>query len=168
MLILQIIQTSFFKNFQSFYSIRTTNQIPFFRVKHGFFKSSFLPSAIFEWNNLDYHFRNAPFINVSKQNISKFIRLGPNNAYNVHNPTGQKLLTRPRLGLSHLCAHKFSHNFSNCLDEFCICGANIESTSNFLLQYPLYLSERQALLGNICDVEISILDQNIDPIDRKV
>ena len=29
------------KNFQSFYSLRTTNDIPFFRVKHRFFKSSF-------------------------------------------------------------------------------------------------------------------------------
>ena len=29
------------KNFQSSYSLRTTNDILFFRVKHGFFKSSF-------------------------------------------------------------------------------------------------------------------------------
>ena len=35
------------KNFQSSYSLRTTNDIPLFRVKHGFFKS-FFPSRIIE------------------------------------------------------------------------------------------------------------------------
>ena len=42
--------------------------------------------------------------------------------YNVHNPSGVKLFTRLRLGLSHLRAQKFNHNFSNCPDELCICG----------------------------------------------
>ena len=109
------------KNFQNFYSLRTTNDIPLFRVKHGFFKSSFFPSTITEWNNLDYHLRNAPFISVFKQNIFKFIRVGPNMVYNVYNPTVLKLLTRLHLGLSRLRAHKFSHNFSDGPDELCIC-----------------------------------------------
>ena len=42
--------------------------------------------------------------------------------YNVHNPSGVKLFTRLRLGLSHLRAQKFNHSFSNCPDELCICG----------------------------------------------
>ena len=96
-----------------------------------FFKSSSFPSTIIEWNNLDYHLRNAPSVSVFKQNILKFIRLGPNKVYNVHNPTGLKLSTRLRLGLSHLRAHKFSHNFSDCLDELCICGTNIEHYEPF-------------------------------------
>ena len=55
------------KYFQSSYSLRTTNDIPLFRVKNGFFKSYFSPSTITEWNNLDYHLRNAPSINVSNK-----------------------------------------------------------------------------------------------------
>ena len=129
-------------------------------MKHGFFKSSFFASTIIEWNILDYHLRNGLFISVFKQNILKFIRLGPNKVYNVHGPFGPKLLTRLRLGLSHLSPRRFSHNFSDCLDELCICGTNIESTKHFFLQYPLYLSERQTLMEKIRDVEISILDQN--------
>ena len=123
------------QNFQVSYSLRTTNDIPLFRVKYGPFKSSFFPSTIIEWNNLDYHLRNAPSISVFKQNISKFIGLGPNKVYNVHNPSGLKLLTRLCLGLSHLRAHKFSHNFSDCLDEFWICGANISSSNSHYI-YP--------------------------------
>ena len=29
-------------------------------VKHGVFKSFFLHPTVIEWNNLDYHLRNAP------------------------------------------------------------------------------------------------------------
>ena len=147
-------------NFQSSYSFRTANDIPSFRVKHGLFKSSFLPSTIIKWNNLDYHLRNAASISVFKQNILKLIHLGPNKVCNVHKPTGLKLLIKLRLELSHLRTHKFSHNFSGCLDELCICGTNIESTNHFLLQCSLYLFERQTLMEKIGDVEISILDQN--------
>ena len=35
----------------------------------------------------------------------------PKPIYNIHNPNGLKLLTRLRLGLSHLNEHKFNHNF---------------------------------------------------------
>ena len=54
------------KIFQSSYSLRTNKVIPSFRVKHGFFKSSFFPSKIIEWNNLDYYLRNALSISVFK------------------------------------------------------------------------------------------------------
>ena len=76
----------------------------------------------------------------------------------MHNPSGLKLLTRLRLRLSHLRADKFSHNFSDCLGELCICGTNIEFKNHFLPQCSLYLSERQTV--KICDVEILILNQN--------
>ena len=121
---------------------------------------AFFSSTIIEWNNLDYHLRNAPSINVFKQNILTFIRLGPNKVYNVHNLSGLKLFTRLCLRFSDLRAHKFSQNLSDYLDELCICRINIESTNHFLLQYPLYLSERQTLMEKIHNAEISILDQN--------
>ena len=41
-----------------------------------------------------------------------------------------------------------------------MCGTNIESTNHFVLQGSLYLCKRQTLMKKICDVEISILDQN--------
>ena len=37
--------------------------------------------------------------------MSIFIRPSQNRAYNCHNPKGIKLLTRLRVGLSHLCEH---------------------------------------------------------------
>ena len=125
-----------------------------------FLKVLFFPPTIIEWNNWDYHLCNEPSISVFKKNILKFILLGPNRVYNIHNPTELKLLTRLRLGLSHLRGHKFSHKFSDCLDELCTCGTNTESTNHFLFQCPLYLFQRQTLMEKICDVEIPILYQN--------
>ena len=115
---------------------------------------------IIEWNNLDYYLRNAPSISAFKRNILNIIRLSPNKAYKVYNPSGLKLLTGLCLGLSHLHAHKLSHNFSDCLDELCICGTNIETTNHFLLRCPFYLSKRQILMEKNRDIEILILDQN--------
>ena len=36
--------------------------------------------------------------------------------YNILDPNGLKLLTRLRLGLSHLNEHKFNHNFKECVN----------------------------------------------------
>ena len=71
-----------------------------------------------------------------------------------------KVLTSLRLGFSHLRGHKFNHNFSDCLDEICICWEGIESTNPFLLQYSLFLKERQVLINKIRDTGSSIIDQN--------
>ena len=35
------------------YPTRNANNIPHFKVKHSFFKNTFFPSAIMEWNKLD-------------------------------------------------------------------------------------------------------------------
>ena len=47
-----------------------------------------------------------------------FIKPTANSVYNCHNPTGIKLITRLRLGLSHLREHKFKHNFKESLNPF--------------------------------------------------
>ena len=130
------------------------------KVKHRFFENSFFPATITEWNDLDYSLCNAPSINVFKKNILKFIRLGPNKVFNIYNPYGLKLLTRLRLGLSHLRGHKSNHNFSDCIDKICMCGKDIESTSHFLLQCSLFLNERQVLVNKIRDIDSSFIDQN--------
>ena len=126
-------------------------------MKHAFFKSSFFPSTIIKWNNLDYYLRNASSISAFKENFLKFIRLGSDKLHNLHNPSELKLLIRLRLELSHLRADKVGHNFSDCLDELCICQTNIETKNHFLLQCPLYLSERQTLTEKIRG-----LDQNVN------
>ena len=56
------------------YATRTESNIPLIKTKHNFFKNSFFPSAIIEWNNLDPNLRNSKSISVFKEKILNFIR----------------------------------------------------------------------------------------------
>ena len=76
--------------------------IPSLIFKHNFFKNTFFPSTILEWNKLDPSLRNSSSYNVFKNSILKFIRPFPNKIFQCHNAKGIKLVTRLRLGLSRL------------------------------------------------------------------
>ena len=84
------------------YQTRYLANISSLSLKHNFFKNTFFPSTILEWSKLDPSLRNSPSYNVFKNSILKFIRPSPNKIFQCHNPKGIKLVTRLRLGLSHL------------------------------------------------------------------
>ena len=111
------------------YNTRTNDKIPLFSGKHNFFINSFFPSTVTEWNNLDLKIRNSKTFSAFKKSILKFIRPSSNSIFSCHSPKGIKLITRLRLGLSHLREHKFRHNFQDTLNQICSCGDDIETTS---------------------------------------
>ena len=144
------------------YNTRNTdnnNNIPQFKVKHNFFQNSFFPSAVIEWNKLDLNIRNSESLNIFKSSLLKFIRPSESSVFNCHNPRGVKLLTRLRLGLSHLREHQFKHGFQNSLNPICSCGNDIE-TAHFLLYCPRYSNERSTFLNNIRNINRNIFDKN--------
>ena len=55
------------------YATRTVGNIPLIKAKHNFFKNSFFPSAIIEWNNLDPNLRNSKSISVLKEKTLNLI-----------------------------------------------------------------------------------------------
>ena len=139
---------------------RNSENISQLRTKHDFLKISFFPSTIKGWNNLDPQIRKSKSMSISKINILKFIRPKPNNLYYCQNPKGIKLLTRLRLGLSHLREHKFKHNFQDCLNPLCLCGNEIENSTHYLLHCPTYTNERLTLLNKIKSINCSILESS--------
>ena len=134
------------------------DNIPFFKTRHSFFKNSFFPSTISEWNNLDHNIRNSSSFNIFRRSILKFIRPSANSFFNCHNPKGIKFITRLRLGLSHFREHKFKHSFQDSLNPFCSCGLDIESTGHYLLHCPKYITERRTLLSTIENIDNNLLD----------
>ena len=120
---------------------------------------TFLPTTIKEWNNLDPQIRKSKSISIFKTNILKFIRPKPNDVYYCHNPKVIKLLTRLRLGLSHLRKHKFKHNFQDCLNPLCFCGNEMENSTHYLLHCPTFTNERLTLLNEI-SINCSILESS--------
>ena len=130
------------------YRTRQCNKIPAINVKHDFFKNTFFPSTIIEWNKLDLKIKNS--VTTFKRRILSFIRSSPNSTCNCHNPKGIKLMSRLRLGLSHFREHKFKHSFQDSLNPFCSCRKDeVETSSHFLLYCSNYSEERLALLNAI-------------------
>ena len=76
------------------YRTRQCNKIPAINVKHDFFKNTFFPSTIMEWNKLDWEIKNSESIATFKKRILSFIRPSANSTFNCHNPRGIKLLSR--------------------------------------------------------------------------
>ena len=44
------------------YRTRNADDVPYFNIRHNFFKNSFLPSAVIEWNKLDSRLRKVSLI----------------------------------------------------------------------------------------------------------
>ena len=109
-------------------------------------------STICEWSNLDCKIRKSGSLWIFKKNLLNFIRPCANSIFNIHNPYGIKLLTRLRLGLSHLCDHKFRHCFQDTLNPLCDCGNDTETTTHFFLHCPSFHTSRQILLNNIRNI----------------
>ena len=128
-----------------------------FKIRHNFFKNSFFPSTIIEWNNLDPTLRNSKTFVDFKNSILKFIRPSPSNVFNCNNYKGIRLIMRLHVGMSHLQEHKFKDNFQDFLNPICSCGLDIESTSHFLLHCPTFNGEQYTLLSTLNNIDCKLL-----------
>ena len=70
------------------------------------FSNSFLLQTIKEWNKLDTSICQAPSYSAFRKALLDFIRPTANSTFGT-NVSGLKLLTRLRVGFSHLREHKF-------------------------------------------------------------
>ena len=88
------------------------------------------------------------------------------DTFGIHNPIGLQLLTRLRLGFSHLNEHKFRHNFRDFLNLLCECKLEPEATSHFLLRCHLFQVERTTLLNDIKKIDKRIINDNASILDQ--
>ena len=117
-----------------------------------------MPSTIIEWNNLNPHLRKSDTFSVFKRNIFKFIWPSQNSVYNCHKPRRICLITRLRLGLSHLRERKFKHGSQDTLNPLCCCGNNVEPTEHFLLHCPQFANDRRTLPSTLGNFNYSLLE----------
>ena len=99
-------------------------------------------------------------MNIFKKTVLDFIRPSGRTVFNCHNPEGVKLLTRLRLGLSHLCEHKLKHSFQDLFDSICSCGNVIETSAHYLLHCPNFSNERSTFLNIIGSIDRNILTRS--------
>ena len=131
-------------------TIRTrNNNIPMYHCRTDCFKYSFFPSTLNEWFKLDDSIRNSESVEIFKSKLLSLICPVQSNIYSIFDEKGLKLLTRLRLGLSHLNEHKFHHNFEDCLNPLCSCSLKIEDTSHYLLHCHHFSNRRIDLMNSV-------------------
>ena len=116
-----------------------------FKVRTELFRNSFFPYTVNEWNNLGNIIKSSETYLMSRKRMLNLIRPKCNETYVIHHPNGLKLLTRLRLGLSHLSNHKFR----DCINPLCSCSVSVENNVYFVLHCHHFSFQRQTLMNNI-------------------
>ena len=132
--------------------VTRNSNIPTFYCRTDCFKYYFFPSTLKDWFNLDASIRISESIAIFKSRLLSLIRPFQSNVYNIFDPIGLKLLTRLRLGFSHLNEHKFRHDFQECLNPLCLCNFEIEDTTHYLLHCQYFSEHRINLINSVNSV----------------
>ena len=142
------------------FNLRNQHLIPQIFCRTNIFSDSFFPNAIKEFNKLNHQTTH----NLSFQSFRKFllksIRPVPNSLFDACDPHGVKLLTRLRVGLSHLKEQKFRHGFNDTIDPFCPCNMEIESVSHFFLRCLNYNNLHIELMNELMIIDPNLLQYN--------
>ena len=98
--------------------ITRNSHIPIFHCRTDCFKYSFFPATLRDWFDLDDNITASESISIFKNTLMSIIRPVQKSVFNIFDPQRLKLLTRLRLGFSHLNEHRFRHNFEDCINSF--------------------------------------------------
>ena len=110
-----------------------------------------------EWNKLDVKVRKSESLPYLRNVLLQVGRPTVKPVYYTHNPIGLKLLTRLRLGLSHLNERKFKHTFQDCINPLCKCILEIESLSHFFLRCQYFKSIYSTLFSKLQSADANIV-----------
>lgn len=130
------------ENADTSYNLRSQRTVP---SRTQAYRSSFLPSAIREWNALPVQTRESPSISSFKHNLDRN-KTKASPLFKVGSRLGQILHTRLRLDCSSL--NYDLHRKSIVQSPRCACGA-VETTNHYLLSCPLYNAIRRTLLHTL-------------------
>jgi hypothetical protein len=108
--------------------------------------TSFMPSTVSWWNNLDLTVRNSSNISCFKSRIKENTGKSP-EYYGEGSRKISILHTRLRHQCSSLNSDLYRINIIN--DPKCQCGAPYENSIHYLMECPLYQTERYCLFRNL-------------------
>ena len=127
-------------------------------------KILFLPCVIREWNKLDPGKRNCLSYDSFHKALLNFIRPIEIKLFNIHDQVGIKLLTRLRLGFSHLREHKRRHNFEDTLNQLCSSSIEVKTVLNFFLQCQFFNDIREILMNDSINIDRSLPSSSQDKL----
>ena len=131
------------------YSFRCQDVIGRIRARTQKCKSSFFPTCLDEWNELDHEIRLSPSVAIFKKKLISKIRPPVKSTCGIHDPIGLSYLTQLRVGLSKVCYHKVKHTFGDSINPMCPSNDGIETTEHCLLLCQPFEAERRDLLAGV-------------------
>ena len=137
-------------------SARQPNTLTSFYCRTEYFKTSFLPCVITEWNKLDPDKRSCLSYDSFRKALLNFIRSSENKIFNIHDQVCIELLTKLRLEFSHLREHKFRHNFGDTLNPLCSCSIEAKTTLHFFLRCQFFNNIREILMNDLMNIDRSL------------
>ena len=120
-------------------------------------RNSFLPFSINECNKLHPDIKNLDSHEMFRKKLLNFVRSSEKSIFNIYDSQGSKLLSRVRLGFSHLGEHKFQHNFADFVNLLYSCTLETESTDHCFLRCQNYVSFRTALMNELSSINSGII-----------
>ena len=129
-------------------SARQPNTFTSFYCRTEYFKKIFLLYVITEWNKPDPDKRSCLSYESFRKALLNFIRPSENKIFNIHGQISIELLTRLRLGFSHLREHKFRHNFEDTLSALCSCSNEAETMLHLFLRCQFFNDIREILIND--------------------
>ena len=77
---------------------------------------SLFPDCSNSWNHISSFIKTSSTLNIFKKRYMTFFEMSCHPTYLIHHSKGVKHLIRLRVGLSHLRAHKYYHNFRDTVN----------------------------------------------------
>ena len=102
------------------------------------------------------------------KNFLAFIRPITNSLYTIYDPLGIKLFHRLQLGFSHLCEHKFKHNFADTVNPLCSYSLAIESTKYYFLRCYIYVTFCTTLMSELNSINSQFNTLEPDELVRTI
>ena len=141
-------------------SRRHVNSFNTVSCKSVYFTNSFIPNVINKWNKLNPDICSSTSYNLFRNTLWKFIRPVQRKTFNINDSVGVKLLTRLRLGFSHLREYKFRHGFRDILNALCPSSIKTETTAPYFLRCHFYNANRSALMNELNEIDSSFSTLN--------
>ena len=114
-----------------------------------------------EWNKLDTSICQAPSYSVFRKALLDFIRPTANSTFGTNDVSGLKLLTRLRVGFSHLREHKFKHDFQGTLNRLFLCSLVAEDY-HFFMCCQNFSNQQNALFDqNVLFDDLNLINSEI-------
>ena len=125
-----------------------------------YFKNSFIPNILNEWNKIDADVRFSTSCDLFLNKLLKFIKLDKRKTSNINDSSRTKSLPRLQLGFSYLCEQMFRHGFVGMLISPYHCINDAETISYCILPCYFYNANKRTLKDDLEKADSSSSDVN--------